>query len=68
MAQVVARFHGMEEATGSNPVSSTRCSMFQPCPVPCFGCRAGLGVGSDVGEGGAYLASVPSEKDLMRCH
>ena len=24
MAQLVARFHGMEEATGSNPVSSTR--------------------------------------------
>ena len=23
MAQLVARFHGMEEATGSNPVSST---------------------------------------------
>ena len=23
MAQLVARFHGMEEVTGSNPVSST---------------------------------------------
>lgn len=23
MAQMVARFHGMEEVTGSNPVSST---------------------------------------------
>ncbi len=27
MAQLVARFHGMEEATGSNPVSSTNESL-----------------------------------------
>ena len=29
MAQLVARFHGMEEATGSNPVSSTTISACQ---------------------------------------
>lgn len=41
MAQMVARFHGMEEVTGSNPVSSTvypltliqfRVSGFFVCP------------------------------------
>lgn len=30
MAQLVARFHGMEEATGSNPVSSTTVTGVHP--------------------------------------
>ena len=27
MAQLVARFHGMEEVRGSNPLSSTTCTV-----------------------------------------
>ena len=30
MAQLVARFHGMEEVRGSNPLSSTRTGMNVP--------------------------------------
>ena len=43
MAQLVARFHGMEEVRGSNPLSSTFCfpgSSFRWCPgiSCCVGC------------------------------
>ena len=33
MAQLVARFHGMEEVGGSNPPSSTTTLLYEP--VPC---------------------------------
>ena len=33
MAQLVARFHGMEEARGSNPLSSTHGTRLEPLPM-----------------------------------
>ena len=33
MAQLVARFHGMEEVRGSNPLSSTKSVMLEPPAV-----------------------------------
>ena len=36
MAQLVARFHGMEEVRGSNPLSSTKSVMLEP---PAIGRR-----------------------------
>ena len=40
MAQLVARFHGMEEATGSNPVSSTPRTRLEPLPSKMVSVRA----------------------------
>ena len=53
MAQLVARFHGMEEVRGSNPLSSTRSDVLEPMT------SEKVGSGTKGGERAQEAGSLP---------